>query len=286
MKKSALFCLMMASVLWGVGGAAMEPMPKLNELDQKLFSLVKEGSVDIDELKELCEQGANIFAVDHYNDNVSLLHLVFLGKCNVVSNNIEELLDTLLTLGEEQDSKKVADWCNLQTKAQKLTALHCAACRGFLGCIVLLLHAGADPNIIEKEFNTPVTAALYNGQLVCAKCLLDHKNFDFAKKHGPMHSTILHDVCMMGRVKYVKLVVNKARTSMESAKFKEWLNAPAQNLMLDGSYELIPAIVLAVLLGPSYQSIVDYLSAQVDNIYEIVEVAKRVPGTPLIIEVE
>ena len=271
MKKSVLFCLVLASVLWGVSSAAMEPMPELSKFDKKLFSLVKKGSVDIDELRKLCKQGANIFAVDHYNDNVSLLHLVFLGKCNVVSNNIEELLDTLLTLGEEQDSKKVAAWCNLQTKAQKLTALHLAASGGASRCIALLLQVGANPNIVEKEYNTPVDVALYSAKcnpklktecLLCAECLLDHKGFDFAQKNGPLETTILHYVCKLNEVKYVKLVVEKAKQRMEDDEFKKWLGALSKIQLHDGTYEQVSAIFLAGLYHPHYKNTVEYLEAQ------------------------
>src|SRR5689334_19932880 len=54
------------------------------------------------------------------------------------------------------------------------TALHVAARKGYLECLVLLLKHGANVNKKRKDGKTPLHLAALNGLLKCCEYLINH----------------------------------------------------------------------------------------------------------------
>lgn len=51
--------------------------------------------------------------------------------------------------------------------------LHIAAYEGFSDIVVMLLDAGADPNVVERQFLTPLRAAVHQGHIGVVKNLIE-----------------------------------------------------------------------------------------------------------------
>lgn len=85
---------------------------------------------------------------------------------------------------------------DLREPDTKQTALHLAAAKGRLGCVKLLIEAGAKPNVQEKDGLTPLHLAVYHGHASCVKCLIEHgADVNSTSRFG---STPLHQAAYFG----------------------------------------------------------------------------------------
>ncbi|XP_067050086.1 ankyrin repeat and SOCS box protein 9-like [Acropora muricata] len=85
---------------------------------------------------------------------------------------------------------------DLRDPDTKQTALHLAAARGRVGCVRLLMEAGAKCNVQEKDGLTPLHLAVYHGHVKCVTVLIEHgANVNSTSRFG---STPLHQAAYFG----------------------------------------------------------------------------------------
>lgn len=85
---------------------------------------------------------------------------------------------------------------DLRDPDTKQTALHLAAAKGRVGCVKLLLDAGAKRNVQEKDGLTPLHLAVYHGYVKCVSLLIDHgADVNCTSRFG---STPLHQAAYFG----------------------------------------------------------------------------------------
>ncbi|XP_078373135.1 uncharacterized protein LOC144656768 [Oculina patagonica] len=85
---------------------------------------------------------------------------------------------------------------DLRDPDSKQTALHLAAAKGRVGCVRLLIDAGAKQNVQEKDGLTPLHLAVYHGHVKCVKLLIDHgADVNCTSRFG---STPLHQAAFFG----------------------------------------------------------------------------------------
>jgi len=104
---------------------------------------------------------------------------------------------------------------NVDVLTNQRSPLHYAASRGNNKIIALLLNAKADPNIYDKEKNTPLMEACLNGKLDAASILLNNgANINSPNKFG---RTALHSASGKGIPSVVKFLLdNKADVKSEA----------------------------------------------------------------------
>lgn len=85
---------------------------------------------------------------------------------------------------------------DLRDPDTKQTALHLAAAKGRVGCVKLLIDAGAKRNVQEKDGLTPLHLAVYHGHVKCVNLLIDHgADVNCTSRFG---STPLHQAAYFG----------------------------------------------------------------------------------------
>ena len=76
------------------------------------------------------------------------------------------------SVSELQDLLDEKPWYINKPSSSGETALHKAAAKGSLDCVKLLVHRGANVNLIDKQGRTPLLTAWENGQFECHKYML------------------------------------------------------------------------------------------------------------------
>lgn len=85
---------------------------------------------------------------------------------------------------------------DLRDPDTKQTALHLSAAKGHVGCVQLLIEAGAKCNVQEKDGLSPLHLAVYHGHVKCVKVLIEHgADVNSTSRFG---STPLHQAAYFG----------------------------------------------------------------------------------------
>ncbi|HEX4998606.1 MAG TPA: ankyrin repeat domain-containing protein, partial [Terriglobia bacterium] len=139
-----------------------------------LMLAIKTGELPI--VETLVEAGANVNAVEKYEDQTALMWAVTAPK------NAVEMTKLLLSRGADVHPRaRYTDWPNQISSEPRgqfrpvggLTALLYAARNGCSGCVEALIGAGADVNVPTPEGVTPLMVALDNDHKDVASLLLD-----------------------------------------------------------------------------------------------------------------
>ena len=143
----------------GNGQAQKKPKGNIEELNNRLFEICKSPNPDIEGLRSLIAEGADVNAIAIDNNWTGYTPLHFAAE---FMDNIE-VIRTL-----------VASGADINAVAGEHTPLHLAVKYiGNLGVIRILVELGADINAVDKEGHTSLHLAAESGDLDTASILLE-----------------------------------------------------------------------------------------------------------------